>query len=263
MIDLDTMASRIAEVDGVIGVVLGGSRARGTADELSDVDLGVYRRGDRLDVSALRELAAEYPGSVVAELGEWGPWVDGGAWLDTPGVKTDLLWRDLERVEGVLAEVRAGVVRCAQQNGHPLGFFSHAYLAELATAKVLVDPSGELAAVRAQLDPYPPELSEAVERVFGWEAGFCVANADQPARRGDQFFVAGCLFRAIGCLVQVLHAREGVWLATEKGSIASATRLSKVPARFAERVGELLNPGTASVDAARELLAECGVRPVQ
>ena len=62
-------------MNGVIGLVLGGSRARGTADEHSDTDIGVYHRG--LDLSAIREIADEYPGSTVAASGEWGPWVDG------------------------------------------------------------------------------------------------------------------------------------------------------------------------------------------
>ena len=88
MIDLDALAARLADVPGVIAVVLGGSRARGTADEHSDTDVGVYRRG-RLDLSALREIAAEWPESTVTEPGEWGPWVDGGAWptrrLRNPG----------------------------------------------------------------------------------------------------------------------------------------------------------------------------------
>ena len=256
MIDLGALAARLAGVPGVIGVVLGGSRARGTADEHSDTDLGVYRRGE-MDLSALREIAAEWPGSTVAEPGEWGPWVDGGAWLKTPGSKTDLLWRDLDRVVGILDEVRRGVVRCERQVGHPLGFFSYAYLAELATSHVLADPAGALAEIRRQLDPYPPALAEAIERTYGFEADFSVQNAVVPAARGDRFSATGFLFRGIGCLVHVLHAREGVWLATEKNAVASAAKLAGAPADFAARVERIL--AAADVAAARDLLSECRV----
>jgi hypothetical protein len=254
MIDLDELAARLVAVPGVIAVVLGGSRARGTADEHSDIDLGVYQRGG-MDLSALREIAAQWPGSTVAAPGEWGPWVDGGAWLGTPGTKTDLLWRDLDRVEGILAEVRRGVVRCERQVGHPLGFFSYAYLAELATAEVLADPTGALAAVKAELEPYPPALARAIERDYGFEAGFSIANAVTPAARGDRFSAVGFLFRGIGCLVHVLHAREGVWLATEKNAVASAAKLAGAPADFAARVERIL--ATVDVAAARELLSAC------
>jgi hypothetical protein len=256
MIDLGALAARLAEVPGVIGVVLGGSRARGTADEHSDTDLGVYRRGP-MDLSALREIAAQYPGSTVAEPGEWGPWVDGGAWLRTPGAKTDLLWRDLDRVEAVLDEAERGVVRCEQQVGHPLGFFAYAYLAELATARVLADPAGALADVRARLAPYPPALAAAIDRVYGFEAGFCIQNAETPARRGDRFSATGFLFRGIGCLVHVLHARAGRWLATEKNAVASAATLPGVPADFTARVDRIL--ADIDVGAARALLADCAI----
>ncbi|EWM17774.1 LOW QUALITY PROTEIN: nucleotidyltransferase, partial [Kutzneria sp. 744] len=186
MVDLPSFAARIADVSdvsGVVGVVLGGSRARGTADAHSDTDIGVYRRGE-MDLSALREIAAEYPGSSVTEPGEWGPWVDGGAWLRTPGSKTDLLWRDLDRVHVVLAEAQRGVVRCEQQVGHPLGFFSYAYLAELATCKVLDDRFGALAEVLAALDPYPPSLAAAIEGSYGFEARVQHRERRCPRRSG-------------------------------------------------------------------------------
>jgi len=252
--DLFALANRIAEVPGVVGVVLGGSRARGTADAHSDTDIGVYRRGE-MDLSALREIAAEYPGSSVAAPGEWGPWVDGGAWLATPGAKTDLLWRDLDRVTTILDQARAGVVRCERQVGHPLGFFSYAYLAELATAVVLVDRHGELEVVRSALDPYPQALADAIEREYGFEARFSVDNAVVPAARGDRFSATGFLFRGIGCLVHVLHARAGVWLATEKNAVASAAKLSCAPPDFAARVEQVL--AAADVAAAQDLLTEC------
>ena len=36
---------RLAKIDGVAAIVLGGSRARGNADERSDIDLGIYYDG--------------------------------------------------------------------------------------------------------------------------------------------------------------------------------------------------------------------------
>jgi predicted nucleotidyltransferase len=54
------IARRLIDVPGVVGVMLGGSLARGDADEASDVDLGVFYRGtDRPCIEALRALARE------------------------------------------------------------------------------------------------------------------------------------------------------------------------------------------------------------
>ncbi|MET9067051.1 nucleotidyltransferase domain-containing protein [Streptosporangium sandarakinum] len=80
--ELEELAGRMAEVPGVVAVVLGGSRARGTHRPDSDYDLGLYYRGE-LDVTALRALAVREAGER-AELtapGSWGPWVNGGGWL--------------------------------------------------------------------------------------------------------------------------------------------------------------------------------------
>jgi predicted nucleotidyltransferase len=95
---IEDMAERLAQVPGVVGVLLGGSRARGEHRPESDWDLGVYYRGG-LDLAALRALAG--PGVEVAAPGEWGPWVNGGAWLRIDGVAVDWILRDLDRVTGV------------------------------------------------------------------------------------------------------------------------------------------------------------------
>lgn len=53
---IEDMADRLVEVPGVVGVLLGGNRARGEDRPESDWDLGVYYRGN-LDLAALRALA--------------------------------------------------------------------------------------------------------------------------------------------------------------------------------------------------------------
>ncbi|MGS2647610.1 nucleotidyltransferase domain-containing protein [Streptosporangium sp. LJ11] len=76
---LGALAQRLARIPGVVAVVLGGSRARGTHRPDSDIDLGLYYRGD-LDVTALRALAEQETGeqTELTAPGGWGPWVDGG-----------------------------------------------------------------------------------------------------------------------------------------------------------------------------------------
>src|SRR5262249_33697068 len=74
---------------GVEAVVIGGSRAIGTADASSDWDLGVYYRGD-IDLAELGHFGEVHlPGS-------WGRIMNGGAWLSLAGMKVDVLLRDLD-----------------------------------------------------------------------------------------------------------------------------------------------------------------------
>lgn len=80
------IADQLAEIDGVVAVILGGSYARGEADNHSDIDIGLYyRHDDPIDTKALDKLAAKlddrHAAGLATPIGEWGPWINGGAWL--------------------------------------------------------------------------------------------------------------------------------------------------------------------------------------
>ncbi|MFD8481722.1 nucleotidyltransferase domain-containing protein [Kitasatospora sp. NPDC059673] len=263
--ELRRIASRLMAVEGVVGVCLGGSRARGEQVAGSDYDLGLYYRAGELDTDALRGLAAELCGRPVevTEPGGWGPWVDGGAWLDLGPVRVDWIYREVARVRHYAAEARAGRYVGGQQAGHPYGVPSYAYVGELAMGRVLADRDGALAALQGEVREFPAELARRLEADAGWEVPFTLASARKGARRGDAGYVQGCLFRAVGLLVHALHARAGRWLVNEKGAIASAGRLPCAPPDFERRAQALFAPGGAGsaelgavLDAAQTLAGE-------
>ena len=71
------IVSRLQHIKGITGIVLGGSRARGTHTEKSDVDIGIYYETENaLDISALSCLANELEDSdrqnLVTPIGGWG-----------------------------------------------------------------------------------------------------------------------------------------------------------------------------------------------
>ncbi|GLZ78973.1 nucleotidyltransferase [Actinorhabdospora filicis] len=231
---LTAVAARLTQVPGVVAVALGGSRARGTHRPDSDIDLGLYYRGD-LDVTALRELAGR---ADITEPGGWGPWVNGGGWLTEGEWRVDWIYRDLDRVHTVWDDCRAGRYEVGAQAGHPLGFYSHAYAGEVAFCRVLSDPTGELTALKTATAGYPAPLREALLDGL-WEAGFMTANAAYGVKGDDPVYAAGCLFRAIGVLCHALHGHAGKWLVNEKGMVASADALGLVPG-FGERAGAVL-----------------------
>ncbi|GAA0507607.1 hypothetical protein Ade02nite_50130 [Paractinoplanes deccanensis] len=233
---LAEIAAELMLVPGITGVVLGGSRARGTHGPGSDTDLGLYYRKP-LDVDRLTRAARAIagPSAQVTDPGGWGPWVDGGGWLDVDGDAVDLIYRDLDRVTAVCAAVEQGRYAFHVQAGHPLGFADHAYAGEIALARVLADPTGELAALRDRLKVYPPALAR--ELVAGlWEADFLVMLARKGIPRSDSAYVSGCLFRLVGVCAHALHGAAGRWLINEKGAVAAAAALPGAPAHFGERV---------------------------
>ena len=165
-------------VPGVRAIVLGGSRACGEANAASDYDIGLYYESDNpIDVGWLAKAAMLLPGadsSSVTAIGEWGPWINGGAWLTVDGPRgakrVDLLYRDLGKVRAVIEACRAGRIERVYQPGHPHAFVSSIYMGEVALARVLWDPDDVLAHLKRQCEPYPPALAEALIKSFFWEA---------------------------------------------------------------------------------------------
>lgn len=242
------MQDKIAAVGGVVGVVLGGSRARGTHRPDSDHDIGIYYRGE-LDLAALQALADEVA-DTEAELtgpGGWGPWVNGGGWLRIGGERVDWIYRDLDRVRRIWDDCREGRYEIGFQVAHPLGFYSHAYAGELALCKILADPTGELAALQAETRVYPPALRQAMINRL-WEAEFLIAQARKVT---DPTYIAGCLFRAVGVMCHAVQARKGVWLISEKGMLAAAGLPELLGA-----VGRTRDELRATIDRVEQLLKE-------
>ncbi|MFG1926526.1 nucleotidyltransferase family protein [Cryptosporangium sp. NPDC048952] len=248
--ELHAMAQRLVDVPGIIGVMLGGSRARGAHTDSSDVDLGLYYRPP-LDVDALGALARELSGpeATVTATGAWGPWVDGGGWLRIADTPVDWIYRQLDRVDTAWHDAREGRFSFHFQVGHPFGVPDFSYVGEVALGQVLADPSGALTDFRQKAQDYPPALQERVVTAALNEAEFALTIARKGVGRRDTAYVAGCLFRVVGLCAHALHANAGVWLINEKGAVDAAAALSGAPLDFAEAAhGVLAGLGRSEID---------------
>lgn len=246
------IAGRLASVEGVVAVVLGGSSARGSADELSDIDLGLYYRRDRPpDLGALatvvRDLDDRHEDGLVTALGKWGPWVNGGGWLQVGGRRVDVLYREVERVTEVIEDCRSGRITCDYYLGHPHGFHNYIYLGEIAVCRPLVDPGHAISALKVLVAAYPAAMKAAIIQRYLYDARFMLELAAKPAARGDVFEVTGCLFRVVAALVQVVYAINERYFLNEKGAMAEIATFPRVPRRF--------------VDESRTILARPGETP--
>jgi len=219
----------LAAVPGVQAVVLGGSRARGTAHSSSDYDIGLYRSAARFDTDRLltvvKDIADDPDAAIVTRINEWGSWIVGGAWLSVEGRKVDLLYRDLDDVERVMSACRGGQVLMTYQPGHPHGFCSTIWMGEIAYCQPLHDPNGMIARLKSIALPYPEPLRRILIRRFQWEVLFSIENAELAAPRNDRTHVAGCLYRSLACVAQVLFALNERYLINEKGALQEAAGL--------------------------------------
>jgi predicted nucleotidyltransferase len=112
----EAIAERLGRIEGVVAVALGGSWARGEAHPGSDVDLGIYYRDEhRPSIEELRRLARElgyrYANEPVTDFGGWGPWINGGAWLQIEGEELEGSVGRLEKLLEAVEELGAGPLR--------------------------------------------------------------------------------------------------------------------------------------------------------
>jgi predicted nucleotidyltransferase len=243
------IAERLGEIEGIVAVALGGSWARGETHPGSDVDLGIYYRNEhRPSIEELHRLAQglgyRNPREPVTDFGGWGPWIDGGAWLQIEGTPVDWLYRELGQVSRVIDECRGGRFAVHYQLGHPHGFHTHIYMGEVHYCRPLHDPEGVLGSLKNAIRDYPSRLKLAVVRNQLWEARFALDTCRSSAARGEAFYVAGCLFRCAACMVQALFAVNERYLINEKGSVEAADSLPLRPENFRETIDSVLaRPG--------------------
>jgi hypothetical protein len=241
---LQRIVPALTEVPGVAAIALGGSRARGTATEASDYDIGLYYSAERpLDADRLlqtvRTFADKPDAAEVTSIGGWGPWIVGGGWLSVSGRKVDLLYRNIDDVTEMIGKCRAGEITMHYQPGHPHGFCTAIWMGEVALGVPLHDPNGTFTVLKAKTSPYPHALRDALIRKFGWEILFAIENGELAAARAEQTHVAGCAYRALTCTAQVLFALNERYLINEKGALQEAATFPLTIPDIASRANEV------------------------
>lgn len=250
---LNQLVEKLKPVAGLRAIALGGSYARGDQRPDSDLDLGLYYTEDQpLATAQVRSLAAslnDTPDPVVTDLGSWGPWVNGGAWLTIGGQRVDFLYRNLTFVHATIDDCQAGRI-CSDYWQQPAyGFHSFMYCAETAINQPLYDPEYLVAQLKLRVTSYPPRLKQAILDSFLWSARFTLDNIRKPAARGEIYLTAGGLARAIHCLVQVLYALNERYYLSEKQLARELVSFIHQPPDFLASVNRILgSPGTTSAE---------------
>jgi predicted nucleotidyltransferase len=205
-----TLAAELAALPGAVAVAFGGSRATGAHRPDSDWDLGLYYRGS-LDPADVRRLGHR---GHVSELGEWGPIVNGGAWLTVDGLAVDVLFRDLDEVERRIDEAREGRFEVVAQNGYLAGAPTYLPVGELALNRPV---EGDLP------DPeFPAALAAAAPARWEDRAALALLFADGHAATGDRVACAGMVANAAICVAHARLAARREWVVNEKRLVARA-----------------------------------------
>lgn len=254
-----SLLDALRQVNGIDGVVLGGSRARGLHSPDSDVDIGIYYGASApLDLDALNRVAQQFDDahatSLVAAPGGWGPWVNGGAWMTIAGIHVDFILRDTLRVATVITDCENGHVSAHYQPGHPHAYINAMYMGELAVSQLWWDAHGVLAPLKARAMHYPVALQQAIFAVFGFEMTFSLDLAIKTSQRHDDYYVMAHIVRSMSCLNQVLFAVNRQYCINEKRAVAIIDTMPMTPPQYAQRITQIFAQATQSPHQACALL---------
>ena len=243
---LDKVTTALSGASGVVSVVLGGSRARGTNRPDADIDIGIYYDLTQgFSTEKIGEIASKLDDTrrkdIITPLGAWGEWINGGGWLMMDGWHVDFIFRDIHRVEQVIQDCLAGKISAHYHTGHPHAYINGMYLGEVAICKILTDQNGRLKALKERTTPYSPKMKKSLVNYFMFEAGFSLLFAEDNADKDDLYYVAGHLFRVVSCLNQVLFALNEEYCLNEKKAVKMITNFPQAPLDYKKRVDEIFS----------------------
>lgn len=261
---LNEIIKELNGIPGIVGIVLGGSRARGTNHATSDIDIGIYYDESAdfnvNDVSRVAtKLDDEHRENLVTSLGEWGAWINGGGWIIVHGFHVDLIFRDVKRVEQIIDECLLGNVSTHYHTGHPHAYLNVMYMGEVSICKILDDKTNRIAKLKSKTIPYPKPLRDAIIGYFMFEASFSLMFAKDNVDKDDISYVTGHCYRTISCLNQVIFAMNEEYCINEKKAVRMIDGFDIKPQGYKKRIDKIIKLLSPSIDSTRrglEILQE-------
>src|SRR5690554_956058 len=258
MIDniIQSVTEKLSSLPCIEGIVLGGSRARGTHTEDSDIDIGIYYNSELFDLIAIKQIAAELDdenrNNLVVPPRAWGDWINGGGWLVINGYHVDLILRDIKRVEKIIKDTEQGIVTANYQTGHPHGYISAMYRGEMAIRRIQYAKDEKFYEINKHAERYPTSLQKGLTEFFMFEAGFSLMCAENNIDKDDVSYVCGRCFRSMSSLKKVLFAINKEYCINEKKAVKMIEDFKIKPSDYKERVDKVISLISTDVDCTRK-----------
>ncbi|GAA4318461.1 nucleotidyltransferase domain-containing protein [Compostibacter hankyongensis] len=250
----------LSKIENLKAIALGGSHATGRANKNSDIDLGLYYYGhEPFLIKAIQKIAEKYSTdkkTVVVDFYEWGPWVNGGAWINTEVGKVDLLYRNINQIENTILDAKVGKWQSHYEQQPPFGFTSITYLAESATSVPLFDPNFILRELKELIKPYPKALKQNVINATLWSAEFTLAQVGGFASQKDMYNTLGCFTRCLKNIVDALYAINEIYPIGDKLAVQILSRAENVPDNLDQKINAVLTTDILKLDKNLHLLKE-------
>ena len=264
---LNDIVNDLKQTDNIVAIALGGSYAAGKAGEASDLDIGIYYSEKKIfNVEDIKSIAKKYSvngHATVTGFYEWGPWVNGGAWIETASGNVDFIYRNLEHIKSTIEKAKKGEWENHFEQQPPYGFSSVIYLAETKICVPLFDPGQVISQLKSEVEIYPPKLKEAVIQQSLWHAEFTIWHAEYFSKKNDIYNTMGCLTRAVKNIVSAVFAINEMYALGDKRAIEILGQAPKTPSNLKEKIDKILCANEHSLDANLSLLKKLFTETVE
>lgn len=216
---------------GRYAVSIGGSRARKTSDELSDIDFRLFCDAVVKDPGERARLEAQLDVSMQR-------WIERGVIIDGCWIRN-------------IEETSAKLVRWCAGTGlpEPLVWAVWGYYlpTDIYLQTVVDDTYGVIAGWKEQLRTYPPMLKDALlnkhlESIQYWKDDYHYRNKVQ---RRDVVFLASLTTKLVHDLIQILFALNESYYVGDGYNLTVIQRFKHIPDDFVAKAEEALYPQRA------------------
>ena len=146
---LSNLVDIIKSVDGVKSIVASGSYSLDLSDNMSDVDLIIfYDECNPINVKGLNSILCsigDFKNPIVSQIGDWDPFLNGGAWFVYQGTNIDLYYCNINILEATISNCKQGNISFNDVNMErivPFGYYNFYLLGMVKKMVSLSDPNG-------------------------------------------------------------------------------------------------------------------------
>lgn len=239
--------------DGDYGIALGGSYAKGIADEVSDLD--IYLFAPVISPHEKRKAIATAYSTDIASLVCWdvgNPILQGGVDFRFHGRPIETWLRSTTLIDDAIEECRQGIVKRDMLTWTTTGFYNHCCLSDINVMITLEDPAGIIGRWKSEIAVYPPKLRHTIIEQHLDSARFWPWNPHYQSAvdRGDLIYVTGIVQQVVHNILQVLFALNETYFPGDKKLLQILNHLPVQPQHLGSRVNALLWPDTLATPQA-------------
>lgn len=209
---------------------IGGSIAKGAADDHADLDLYIFSSNWKL-LGECREIFSDLDSCRDISSWEADDRSEGGIDFNLNGIDVECWFRNSDKIDRQLKKLLNGEAETEIVFWTPAGFHNYTLLSDLKYIIPLIDEHALISHWQKALCVYPEKLRKNIisvnrEALFFWRDNIHLKSA---LKRDDALYLRSILQQGIHSLVQILFAQNRIYFSGDKQLLSKIGKLQNKP----------------------------------